>query len=85
MVLAPDGTAIALVKSESHFDQGLFQLRLEPPTTSDGLPTVAGELERLTDGEGLWHVHNGGWSHDGEWIVYTQDTDNGDIYLLTIE
>jgi len=85
MVLAPDGTAIALVKSESHFDQGLFRLRLEPPTTADGLPTAVGRLERLTDGQGLWHVHNGGWSHDGEWIVYTQDTDNGDIYLLTID
>jgi len=85
MILAPDGTAIALVKSESHFNQALFRLRLQPPATADGLPTAVGELERLTDGQGLWHVHNGGWSHDGEWIVYTQDTDNGDIYLLTIE
>jgi Tol biopolymer transport system component len=85
MIVAPDGTAIALVKSESHFDQGLFRLRLEPPAAADGLPTPVGELERLTDGQGLWHVHNGGWSHDGKWIVYTQDTDNGDIYLLTID
>ena len=85
MILAADGTAIALVKSESHFNQALFRLRLEPPATADGLPTAVGELERLTDGQGLWHVHNGGWSHDGEWIVYTQDTDNGDIYLLTID
>lgn len=85
MILAPDGTAIALVKSESHFDQGLFRLRLEPPTTATGLPTAVGELEQLTDGQGLWHVHNGGWSHDGEWIVYTEDTDNGDIFLLTID
>ena len=85
MNLAPDGTAIALVNSESHFNQALFRLRLEPPASADGLPTAVGELERLTDGQGLWHVHNGGWSHDGEWIVYTQDTDNGDIYLLTID
>jgi len=84
MILAPDGTAIALVKSESHFNQALFRLQLELPTTPDGLPTAVGEPERLTDGEGRWHVHNGGWSHDGEWIVYTQDTDNGDIYLLTL-
>jgi TolB protein len=85
MILAPDGSAIALVKSESHFDQRLFRLGLEPPTTADGLPTAVGELEPLTDGKGRWHVHNGGWSHDGEWIVYTQDTDDGDIYLLTID
>jgi Tol biopolymer transport system component len=85
MILAPDGNAIALVKSESHFNQALFRLRLEPPATADGLPTAVGELERLTDGQGLWHVHNGGWSHDGERIVYTQDTDDGDIYLLTID
>jgi hypothetical protein len=29
-------------------------------------------------------VHNGSWSHDGTHIVYTHDTDDGDIYLLTI-
>lgn len=85
MILAADGAAIALVKSESHFNQGLFLLRLEPPTTAAGLPTPVGELEQLTDGEGMWHVHNGGWSPDGEHIVYTQDTDNGDVFLLTIE
>jgi serine/threonine protein kinase/Tol biopolymer transport system component len=85
MVLAPDGTAIALVKSESHFDQGLYRLRLEPPATADGLPTAVGELEKLAGGEGRWHVHNGSWSPDGEWVVYTQDTDDGDIYLLNLE
>ena len=84
MILSPDGTALALVTAESHFDQNLFRLRLEPPTTEDGLPTAVGELERLTDGEGRWHVHNGSWSYDGTHIVYTHDTDDGDIYLLTI-
>jgi hypothetical protein len=38
MILSPDGTALALVTAESHFDQNLFRLRLEPPTTEDGLP-----------------------------------------------
>jgi len=84
MILAPDGSAIALVRSASHFDQGLFLLKLEVPTTEDGLPKPLGELERITNGQGRWHVHNGGWSHDGTRIVYTQDTDDGDIYLLTI-
>jgi hypothetical protein len=44
-----------------------------------------GELENLAGGEGRWHVHNGGWSPDGERVVYTQDTDDGDIYLLNLE
>jgi serine/threonine protein kinase len=85
MILAPDGGAVALVKSASHFNQGLYLLRLEPPTTEDGLPRPIGELEFITGGEGSWHVHNGGWSPDGKWIVYTQDTDDGDIYSLTLK
>jgi Tol biopolymer transport system component len=85
MILSPDGSAVALVQSASHFDQGLFVLKLEVPTTADGLPKPLGELERITDGQGRWHVHGGSWSHDGTRIVYTQDTDDGDIYLLTLE
>jgi hypothetical protein len=85
MILAADGTAIALVKSESHINQVLLRLPLEPPATTDGLPTAMDDLERFTDGQGLWHVHNGVWFPDAEWIVYPQDTDNADIYLLTID
>jgi serine/threonine protein kinase len=85
MILSHDGSAVALVQSASHFDQALFLLKLEVPTTADGLPKPLGELERITDGQGQWHVHNGSWSHDGTRIVYTQDTDDGDIYLLTLE
>ncbi len=85
MILAPDGSSIALVQSSSHFDQQLFQLQLEPPATAEGLPRAVGELERLTDGRGNWHVHNGSWSPDGQTIVYTQDTDDGDIYLIQNE
>jgi Tol biopolymer transport system component len=74
MIVAPDGSAVALVKSTSHFDQQLFLLRLEQPLTADGLPQVAGELERLTGGQGRWHVHNGGWSPDARKIVYSIPT-----------
>ena len=83
LILAPgDGTAVAFVQSASHFNQRLYRLRLQPPTTADGLPSRLGDPEPLTDGQGRWHVHNGGWSHDGKWIVYTQDTDDGDIYQI---
>jgi Tol biopolymer transport system component len=37
---------------------------------------------QLTDGRGLWHTHSGGWSPDGESIVYTKDTDHNDIYVI---
>jgi Tol biopolymer transport system component len=82
MILSPTLDAVGLVQSESHFDQRLFLLRLEPPQTEDELPRPVGELEPLTDGRGRWHVHNGSWSHDGKRIVYTQDTDDGDIWLI---
>lgn len=84
MVLRPDGGAVALVRSQSHFDQGLYLLELVPPTTADGLPTPAGELKRITGGQGRWHVHNGGWSPDGALVVYTRDTDDGDMFSLTL-
>jgi hypothetical protein len=41
-----------------------------------------GEPAPLTDGRGLWHVHNSGWARDGKSIVYTRDTDSGDIYVM---
>jgi serine/threonine protein kinase/tricorn protease-like protein len=82
MTVAPDGTVVAIVRSNSHFDQHLFRLELEPPATADGLPRAVGEPQRLTGGQGRWHVHNGGWSPDGQSIVYTQDTDDGDLYMI---
>ena len=85
MILAQDGSSVALVKSASHFDQGLFRLELEIPTTGGGLPKPLGQLKRITDGQGRWHVHNGSWSPDGTKIVFTQDTDDGNLYLLRLE
>jgi len=85
MILSPDGNTVGMVMSASHFNQSLYLLDLEPPTTEDGLPTRRGEPRRIAGGEGLWHVHNGGWSRDGKWIVYTRDTDDGDIYSLTLK
>ncbi|TDJ69355.1 MAG: serine/threonine-protein kinase [Planctomycetota bacterium] len=85
MILAPDGMAVAFVLSASHFNQSLYLLELEPPNAADGLPRSRGEPRLITGGQGLWHVHNGSWSPDGEWIVYTRDVDDGDIYSLTLE
>jgi dipeptidyl aminopeptidase/acylaminoacyl peptidase len=80
--VARDGSILSFVSSMSHFNMNLHVLRLNPPTSPGGLPTPAGEVEVATHGEGEWHVHNGGFSTDGSRVVYTRDTDSGDIYLL---
>ena len=41
-----------------------------------------GEPVQITHGKGEWHVHNGDWSPDGRQVVYTRDTDSGNLYLL---
>jgi Tol biopolymer transport system component/predicted Ser/Thr protein kinase len=80
--VSPDGRAVTYGDGTSHINQQLFLLRLAPPDSPGGLPRPLGEPVQLTEGRGLWHTHNGGWSPDGEAIVYTRDTDNHDIYVV---
>jgi Tol biopolymer transport system component len=80
--VSPDGRAVIYGEPTSHINRQLFLLRLAPADSPDGLPHSLGEPEQLTDGRGLWHTHSGGWSPDGEAIVYTRDTDNDDIYVI---
>jgi serine/threonine protein kinase len=79
--VAPDGSAVSFCSSKSHFNMNLFVLRLEA-SPQGGLPSVAGPPEQVTHGEGQWHVHNGGWSPDARRVIYTRDTDTGDVYVL---
>ena len=60
----------------------LYVLPLQPPASQSGLPRFAGAPKQLTDSRGSWHVHGGGWSADGKTIVYTRDTDQGDLYVI---
>ena len=53
-----------------------------PGQPLSGLPSRLGEPVQLTDGQGRWHIHNGGWSPDGKEAVYTRDTDTGNIYVI---
>ncbi len=76
---APDGSALTYCTAISHYNMYLQLARLE--ATETGLPRVA-ETETVADGGGLWHVHNGGFSPDGTSVVYTRDTDTGDVYVL---
>ena len=80
--VAPDGHAVAFCYGRGHMSMGLAVLRLEAPSTSDGLPRAIGEPETVVQAEGTWHVHNGGWSPDSKRLVYTHDRDYGDIYEL---
>ncbi len=74
--------AVSFSHSLSHFNQRLYLLRLAPPAAEGELPRPIGQSRELTDGKGIWHVHNGGWSPDGKSLVYTRDTDQSDIYVI---
>ncbi len=82
LAVAPDGSAVSFSHSLSHFNQRLYLLRLAPPAAEGELPRSLGQARELTDGKGIWHVHNGGWSPDGKSLVYTRDTDQSDIYVI---
>jgi Tol biopolymer transport system component len=80
--VAPDGSAVDFCTALSHSNMNLFLLPLAPPAAAGALPRPAGPPRAITDGRGEWHVHNGGWSPDSKQVIYTRDTDTGDIYLL---
>ena len=80
LVVSPDGSAVSYCSSTSHYNMNLHILRLSP--AESGLPRVVGAPEKITHGDGEWHVHNGGWSPDGKQVVYTRDTDRADMFLL---
>jgi hypothetical protein len=82
LTVAPDGRAVAYNRAVSHFDMDLHVLRLVPPAAPGGLPSRLGEPEQLTDGQGIWHTHIGGWSPDSKEIIYTRTTVAGDIYVV---
>jgi len=79
---SPDGSGVIFVDAVSHFGMELYLLPLAPPRAPSQLPTASGEPIRLTFGEGLWHVHSGGWAPDGSGLVYSRDRDEGDIYVI---
>jgi TolB protein len=80
--VAPDGSAVAFCFGRSHSGMGLASVRLESPPELGGLPRAIGEPEYVVRTDGIWHVHNGGWSPDSKKLVYTRDMDYGNIYEL---
>jgi Tol biopolymer transport system component len=82
LVSAPDGRAIMYCYAPSHFNMQINLLRLMPLATPGGLPQAAGAPQPLTLPIGPSHVHSGGWSPDGKWIVFTRDLDQGDLFVI---
>jgi serine/threonine-protein kinase len=80
--VSPRGDRLSFVESVSHFTMNLHVLDLVPPSDGSGLPRAVGDPRQVTFGGGVWHAHNGGWSPDGETLVYSRDRDYGDIHLL---
>ena len=78
--VAPDGSAVSYCSILSHFNMNLYVLKLTEG--ADGLPRPVGEPEQITNGRGEWHIHNGGWSRDGNRMVHTRDTLEGNLYLV---
>lgn len=78
--VSPDNRTLLYTHAASHFSMNLFTIALEPG--AGGLPRVAGQPRRITDGRAEWHVHKGNWSPDSKTIVYSRDADQGDIYTV---
>jgi Tol biopolymer transport system component len=80
--VAADGKSVSYVSAMSHYNMNLHVLRLDRPANANLLPQPIGPSVAITHGDGKWHVHNGGWSPDSKQVIYTRDTDTGDIYLI---
>jgi hypothetical protein len=82
LAVSRDGRSLACVRSSSHFDMQLQVVGLVPPAAPGELPRPIGQPQPFTQGESAFHVHNGGWSPDGQSIVYTRDNDSADIFIM---
>ena len=80
--VAPDGSAVSFGYGLGHTAMGLAVLKLALPSDPDGLPRAIGEPEYLIPADGTSHIHYASWSPDSKRLVYTKDTDYGDIFEL---
>jgi Tol biopolymer transport system component len=80
--VAPDGSAVAFCYGPGHTAMGLAVVELESPSDPGGLPQAVGEPRYVVPTEGTWHIHFPSWSPDSKRLVYTKDTDYGDLFEL---
>lgn len=76
------GNAVAYNSADSHFSMNRWILLLERPAGTNGLPVAVGQPEQITFGQGIWHVHGGAWSPNGEEFVFTKDFDSGNLFVI---
>ncbi|TNE48027.1 MAG: hypothetical protein EP344_19105, partial [Bacteroidetes bacterium] len=77
-----DGRWLGYTYALGHFSYNLNRLQLQPPIQPGGFPTVRGEPEQITFGDGKWHVHNGTFSPDAKSVLYSRDADEMDIFII---
>ena len=82
LAVSVEGSAVSYLDSVSHTNMDLYLIRLAVPESQSELPQSVGEPQQVTNGEGSWHVHNGGFTPNGESVVYTRDADQGDLYVI---
>jgi len=78
--VAPDGKNVLFTSAESHFNMNLWVLPLR--SGPNGMPLPAGQPAQITNGRSAWHAHRGTWSPDSQTILFTRDSDQGDIYTI---
>jgi Tol biopolymer transport system component len=77
-----DGTGIGFIQGTGHWTQNIYFLPLKVPLQKTDFPLVIGEPQQLTDGEGIWHAHNGTWAPYEDKIIYVRDEDLSNIYIV---
>ena len=78
--VSKDGSNLLYTGAGNHFGMNLWVQPLRPGR--NGAPMLNGVARQITAGGGDWHVHKGTWSPDGKTIVYTRDSDQGNIYTI---
>ena len=77
--VAPDGSAVAFCGGPAHLGMKPHVLALSS-TAGGAVLKAVGEPRALYPLDANWHVHNGGWSPDSKKLVFTHDTDYGDLF-----
>jgi len=80
--VSPSNKLISYCASLSHFGQTLNILPIDYDVIFEKLVWPLEEPTVYLNGKGKWHPHNGGWTQDSKQIIYSKDTDEGDLYIL---
>lgn len=80
--VSPDYKMVSYCSSISHFGQTINIIALDYDVKLEELISPLEAPNVFLSGKGGWHPHNGGWTPDGKQILYSKDTDEGDLYIL---